>query len=152
MSPRIRVPAKLPASQVRALKRKAVGELPPADESYVLTITLPEPPSANRWWRRAGTHMHLSTAAAEYKAEVQRLVSDVATHRFVDGPLAVIIVWHRGRKAGDLDKRVGILLDAMQSVVYTNDAQITELHCFRREDKARPRVNVVVSFATPESR
>lgn len=129
----------------RKAKRQSFEDLPPAPEGYTVSVTLPEPPSANRWWRRAGTHMHLSTAARDYKDRVAALGG--FTHRFVDGPICVTVAWYRGRKAGDLDKRLGVLLDALQGVAYTTDAQITELHATRHDDKTNPRVEITVTFA-----
>lgn len=79
-------------------------------------LTLPEPPSANRWWRIAGNALHLSHAATDYKADVARRAGVTGAPLFPTEPLSVVIVWHRDRLAGDLDKRVGILLDAMQSI------------------------------------
>ena len=62
-------------------------------------------------------------------------------------PLSVSIRWYRGRKSGDLDGRLKVLLDAMQGSVYENDSQIVELHAFRSEDKLNPRMEVHVDAA-----
>lgn len=129
----------------RALARTALGPRLPALPTTVVTLTLPEPPSANRWWRRAGTHMHLSTAARDYKERVAVLTH--GTPQFVDGDLSVTLHWYRSRRSGDLDKRVGIALDALQGAVFTTDAQITELVAKRFEDKANPRLEVTVRSA-----
>lgn len=129
----------------RATKRRELGHRQPAAPSEVVTLTLPEPPSANRWWRRAGAHMHLSTAARDYKERVAALTGAVT--QFVDGELSVTLRWYRSRRSGDLDKRVGIALDALQGVVYTTDAQITRLTAERYEDKANPRIEVTIRAA-----
>lgn len=115
------------------------AELPPASS----TLTLPDPPSANRWWRmvviKGSPRMLLSKEARDYKARIAQLGGNRAiTH----GPVKLSIDWYRERRAGDLDKRIGVLLDALQGVLYTNDAQIIELVARRFEDPANPRIVV----------
>lgn len=105
---------------------------------------LPEPPSANRSWRRAGNHMHLSTEAREYKAMVA-LMGRAQRWTPLSGPIVLAVTWYRGRKSGDLDKRLGVLLDALQGVHYHNDSQIIEIHARRSDETpSDPRVFVVV--------
>lgn len=92
---------------------------------------LPEPPSANRWWRNWRGRMVLSDEARDYKDEI------AWTHRStipLSGDVSVGIEWCRSRKAGDLDKRIGILLDALQGVAFVNDSQVVEIVA-RRWDK-----------------
>jgi crossover junction endodeoxyribonuclease RusA len=60
------------------------------------------------------------------------------------GPVAVYLHVYRARKAGDLDNSAKVLLDALQGVAYNDDAQIVELHLYRHDDKANPRVEVEV--------
>ena len=107
-----------------------------------IRLTLPEPPSANRWWRRAGTRTHLSNEARAYKARVAEDHKCVAT---LDGPVMVSLAWYRSRRSGDLDKRLGVLLDALQGVGYASDSQIVALHATRHEDKGHPRVEVTIT-------
>lgn len=108
--------------------------------SATLTLTLPEPPSANRWWRMVNGHMVTSRAARDYKARIGQLGGS----RSVDGPVSVSLDWYRGRRSGDLDKRVGVLLDALQGVAYPTDANVVELHARRFDDPDHPRVEVTV--------
>ena len=110
-----------------------------------MTYTLPEPPSANRWWRRFGTRMVLSDEARFYKKKVAAMLHGKA--KPLKGDVSLTMAWYRGRKAGDLDKRQGILLDALQGCLYVNDAQIVALHAYRYDDKANPRVEVSVTDA-----
>lgn len=109
-----------------------------------MTLYLSEPPSANKWWRRSGTHMHLSNEAREYKQSV--LLYAIA-QRFMMIPKAhairVEINWWRARKSGDLDKRIPIVLDAMQGTCYENDSQITELSARRFDVKGAAHPLVV---------
>lgn len=89
--------------------------------------------------------MVLSDEARAYKSLV------CATHRRRElrGNISVAIDWHRGRKSGDLDKRIGVVLDALQGVAYENDSQIVELSALRFESPNNPRVVVRVAPAVP---
>lgn len=109
-------------------------------------MTLPVPPSANRWWRSVGNRVLLSQEAREYKSAVatRMLVARVTMIR-PPAKVKVSVVWYRGRRAGDLDKRLGVLFDAIQGTAYENDAQITEIHARREEDREHPRIELEVS-------
>lgn len=121
----------------------------------VTTLMLPEPPSANRWWRRAGSRVHLSKDAKAYKALVAAHVKGETM--FPTGDISVNIVWHRGMKSGDLDKRIGVLLDAMQSTtingapmpgVYANDNQIVQIWARRCDEHPTvPKGHVLVEVS-----
>lgn len=112
-------------------------------------LTLPEPPSANRWWRKWKNRMVLSTEARDYKAFVLvKAVASLGFHRsafplFRPQPVAVTITWDRKRKSGDLDKRLGVLLDSLQGIAYQNDSQIVKLVA-TRTDHGTGTVEVLV--------
>lgn len=99
-------------------------------------MRLPVPPSANRWWRNVNGHMVTSAEARAYKEAIpelagpQNLIAKPA-------PIAVNLVWYRAMKSGDLDKRLGVVLDALQGVSYESDSQVVELHAYRYEDPNR---------------
>lgn len=110
-------------------------------------IVLPEAPAANRFYRNFRGRMVKSPVAARYQSEISTLCALAAREkRFralpLVGHLAVTIRWYRGRRSGDLDGRLKVLLDAMQGTVYDNDSQIVELHAFRFDDKFNPRMEV----------
>lgn len=114
-------------------------------ETLTQRLTLHEPPSANRWWRNVNGRMVTSRMARLYKqaAGLSALCQGV---KVVDGPIALSVVWYRARKSGDLDKRLGVLLDALQGAAYTNDSQIVELHASRSDaDPKNPRVEITIS-------
>lgn len=108
------------------------------------TLTLPEPPSSNRWWRtvviKGQARVLLSREAREYKKHVA-LIATGTPH---DGPVAITIDWYRGRAAGDLDKRLGVAIDALQGVLYANDSQIVELAARRHDAPGNPHIVVTV--------
>lgn len=111
-----------------------------------VSFYLPEPPSANRWWRNVNGRMVTSKAAREYKETVLAEAINRLGRRFkqvaIEGPVRVEMFWYRSRKSGDLDKRIGIMLDALQGIAYEKDAQVTELHAYRRDES--PKGTVVV--------
>ena len=110
---------------------------------------LPEPPSANRWWRNVRGRMVLSREARAYKQRIQNAALLVQCPKVAaPHPVRLRIVWHRGRKSGDLDKRIGIALDALQGIAYDNDSQIVAIDAERMEsDSLGPRLIVLMRVA-----
>lgn len=104
--------------------------------------------------------MVLSADARAYKHAVWMLTGryrsqapDAFLHPlFQEEMIRVSLTWFRSRKSGDLDKRLGILLDALQETVYANDRQIVELHAFRFDaGPAGGKVHVDVSAVVPST-
>jgi len=106
-------------------------------------MTVPEPPSANRYWRVYRNRVVKSAEARAYRQAVRML----AKHSPRVGPVAVTVTWYRGAKRGDLDNRLKVVLDAMEGVLYENDNQIVELHAYRIDDKGNARMDVEVEQA-----
>lgn len=117
-----------------------------------LHLTMPEPPSANRYWRHVGTKVLLAKEAREYRA-MGRVAYAESTGtlrvRFPEGPIAITLRWFRGRKSGDLDNRIKQALDALAGCAYTDDSQIEELHCFRYDAPRKARLEVTISRPIP---
>lgn len=44
----------------------------------------------------------------------------------------------------DLDNMLKGLLDCLTGIIYTDDSQIVEIHCFKRKDKENPRVELEI--------
>ena len=114
---------------------------PPALVSQ--SIALPLPPSANRYWRTYRGRTVVSADAKTYKQGVW-LQAQHAGMRPFSGPVAVYLHVYRARRSGDLDNYAKVTLDALRGVAYNDDAQIVELHLWRHEDKAAPRVEVEI--------
>jgi hypothetical protein len=108
------------------------------------TLTVPVPPSANEWHRHVGGRVLLSSVARKYLKALPALLPDVQP---IDGPLKVEIRWFRARKAGDVDKRGAILLDALQGIAYGNDSQIADYRIVR--DDSQPKAARMVVTITP---
>lgn len=110
----------------------------------VRPFVLPAPPSANRWWRNVNGRMVKSEAARQYQANTMALAGP---QRCIPAPtpIRIMVCWYRAAKRGDLDKRLGVLLDALQGICYESDAQIVEIHAYRLEDESRKgRVEISV--------
>lgn len=114
-----------------------------------ITFELAVPPSSNRYWRSLllkgrgrvtkanpqgwGAVVVKSTEARVYAQNAKVAFRRQLGHAFrpFEGPVAVTITWRRERRAGDLDNRVKILLDAIKGLAYEDDSQIAEEHAYR---------------------
>jgi crossover junction endodeoxyribonuclease RusA len=110
-------------------------------------ITLPLPPLVNRYYRRGRNVTYLSKEGREFKKAVSELLDVSPTTEEVKVSATV----YRKRKVGDIDGYAKATLDAMQGLVYVDDAQVTELHLYKRDDKLNPRVEVRVWSADAAS-
>lgn len=105
------------------------GELLVTPVRQPLVLVLPEPPAANRYLRRHGNVTYKTREAAAYCKLVYELTEQ---HRkdgrpaFPEGDIAVVVVWRRSRRAGDLGERTKVLYDALQGTVYADDKQIAQ--------------------------
>ena len=108
--------------------------LPPLTE--VSRLTLPWPPSLNRYYRhvaiRGQPRTLISADGREYRERVKRVVGPVATLR---GRLAVcVLACPPDRRARDLDGMHKALLDALTHAgVWADDSQIDALVTLRGE-------------------
>lgn len=112
-----------------------------------LKLDLPEPPSANVYYRRAGRTIHISAAGKAYKLAVRAIYLRHARNlkiAFPSGPVSVTLIWTRGRKSGDLDNRIKPLLDALKGLAFTDDKQVVEIHAYRRDGQSA-EVSVTIS-------
>jgi Holliday junction resolvase RusA-like endonuclease len=60
----------------------------------------------------------------------------------VAGPVKLWLTIYRPRPKGDLDNCLKILLDALQGILYRDDAQIVQIHAERFDAPDAPRVEV----------
>jgi crossover junction endodeoxyribonuclease RusA len=111
----------------------------------MISLTFPEPPSSNRYWRNVNGRMVLSKAAKDYRATVALACLRSRLGAPLAGDVAVTLKWFRSRKSGDLDNRIKQALDALQGVVVANDSLVCELHCYRADDKTNPRLEVSIA-------
>lgn len=103
----------------------------------MVTIELPYPPSANRYWRSIGRGRVLiseegrrfhALVAAEWLAHPKR-------HPPLEGRVGVRIAWHvPDRRRRDIDNVLKPSLDSLKHAgVYVDDSQIDDLHIRRGE-------------------
>lgn len=97
------------------------------------TLRLPMPPSANVYWRLGKHGLYVSDEAKQYKQEVWILAREYGIYDPLEGAVIVTAKVYRPRKAGDLDNRLKVLLDALQGTAYHNDKQIVEIHAYLLE-------------------
>ncbi|PYJ11248.1 MAG: RusA family crossover junction endodeoxyribonuclease [Verrucomicrobia bacterium] len=109
-----------------------------------VNITLPFPPSANRYYRHDRGITHRSDEANAYRGNVWALCDDEGIEPF-SGLVRVSMTFFRPAKRGDLDNRIKVLLDSIQGLAYHNDSQIAEIHAYRADDKANPRVELEIT-------
>ena len=110
-----------------------------------MTYALPVPPSTNRFWRIWGGRVVLSSEARFYKKKIAALLH--AKAKPLKGRVRLTIAWYREHKAGDLSNRIKCVEDSLQGILYNNDSQVVEIHAYRFDDKANPRIEVSVTDA-----
>lgn len=110
----------------------------------MMTLTLPYPPSANRYWRVWRGRAVKSTEARKYQDNV-RLMLLRSRHL---GPrnfqVRMTVDIYRPAKRGDLDNSLKVIIDALKGIAYKDDSQVVEIHARRFEDKKNPRAVVTV--------
>lgn len=119
----------------------------PRETSKPLRITLPEPPSANRYWRHDRGETHVAKQALNYRGAVRLAFAQARGTLRIAFPLEdvrVSFVWYRGIRSGDLDNRIKQLCDSLQGVGFTSDKQVVEIHAIRRDDARKARLELVL--------
>lgn len=111
--------------------------------SNQIRLTLPYPPSANRYWRTFRNRTVLSAEAKQYKKEVGWIVGTRGIEP-LEGNVVVHLWVYRPRRSGDLDNRIKVALDSLNGIAYHDDKQIVEIHAYRLDDKEDPRVQVLI--------
>ena len=112
----------------------------------LIKLTLPLPPSSNKYWRHVAmpngrSATLISKEARIYKRQVALLVNSSV---LIQSNIAITVRIFRAQRSGDLDNKLKVLFDSLQGVIYANDSQIVEIHAFRYEDKLEPRVEVEI--------
>ena len=108
-----------------------------------MRLILPLPPSSNRYWRNYRGVTMISDEARAYKTEVWATAKQAGVE-VLEGDVIVSIDLYRARKAGDLDNRIKVTLDALNGIAWRDDKQVAEIHARRFDDKANPRLEVLV--------
>jgi crossover junction endodeoxyribonuclease RusA len=112
-----------------------------------MKLTLPMPPSANRYWRIWRGRAVISAEAKAYKQGVKLRALTEGLRKPLGGPVVASLVVYRARRAGDLDNSLKVLLDALNGIAFEDDSQVVEIWARREEDPANPRVVITVEQA-----
>lgn len=110
-----------------------------------MLLTLPQPPSTNRVARHAKGRHYTPAVVRDYLRSVSNFLLSIRAIPIRGVPVAVTLVWYRGRRSGDLDNRVKVVLDAIGGSLYETDAQVAWILAERREDPGRPRLELCVT-------
>ena len=136
----------------------------------MITLRLPVPPSANRFWRTympKGFKAPVTTLSAEakaYKTEVAWLAKAAGIRTPIIGRVSVSFIyypkrpqdwqkrarldpqgWDDGVMALDLDNLGKGLFDALKNVVFEDDKFVHEIHARRAEPDGDARVIVTIT-------
>lgn len=113
-----------------------------------MRLTLPYPPSANRYWRtNQHGHNYVSPEAKRYKEGVRLRAHMARLGKPLACPVVLTVVVYRPQKSGDLSNRIKVLEDALNGIAFVDDSQVVEIHARREDDKTNPRVEVQVEAA-----
>lgn len=112
-----------------------------------IRLTLPYPPSANRYWRQVNGHLTISKVAKVYKQTIADLCT-ASNIQPAEGTIRIDIDLYRPQKTGDLDNFLKVLIDSLAGFCYHNDKQIISLHANRYEDPRNPRAEVLIRVLT----
>jgi crossover junction endodeoxyribonuclease RusA len=123
-----------------------------------ITLTLPYPPSVNRYWRNVNGRTILSAEGRRYRQEAaNKAVADYIEKKtpwpcapaFPAGALAVqIAATAPDRRKRDLDNILKAVLDALTGLVWTDDAQVENLLIYWTRPRVCPGGQVAV-IVTP---
>ena len=109
------------------------------------TITLPYPPSANRYWRNVDGRMVKSAQARQYQESAGWIAKEQGLQPLA-GSVAVDVRVFRPTRRGDLDNCLKVVLDAMKGIGYEDDSQIVKILAQRFDDKDNPRIELTISL------
>ncbi|AIK95926.1 RusA family crossover junction endodeoxyribonuclease [Candidatus Odyssella acanthamoebae] len=94
----------------------------------MIAISLPWPPSANRYWRTYQGRMIISREAREYRTLVGNLVSKLSINKCLGRLEVVLATYPPDRRKRDLDNLLKVVFDSLQkAMVYEDDSQIDKI-------------------------
>jgi crossover junction endodeoxyribonuclease RusA len=117
-----------------------------------LSLTLPVPPSINHQYATVNSRRVLSATGRSYKAQVaQQVLVALAQspaqaslrQRLASGSLALSIRFYFASPLRrDVDGGLKIAQDALCEALGLNDNRIVEIHLYKEQDSAAPRMDV----------
>lgn len=127
-------------ADARAIKESKQAKVGPVTE---YSLTIPVPPSVNRYWMIANNRIVTTKEARNYKKAIALQLRN-KIERVFTGAVGVNFTVFRPAKRGDLDNYCKVMFDALQGICYVNDNQIVEFQAYRDDDKYKPRVEFLV--------
>ncbi len=104
-----------------------------------IKLILPYPPSVNHLYATFRGRRITSAAGRRFKADIAVLAKRQGA-KLLDGDLIITFRVFRPIRRGDLDNRLKISQDALKGICFADDKKIIEIHAFRFDDKANPRI------------
>lgn len=108
-----------------------------------IKLILPYPPSVNHLYANWRGRRIISAQGRKFKSDIAILAKRQGA-KILSGELSVTFRIFRPRKIGDLDNRLKISQDALKGICFEDDKQIIEIHAFRFDDKANPRIEIEI--------
>jgi len=112
-----------------------------------LNITLPWPPSVNRYWRSVSGRVLISRDGRAYRTRVGEIVSCANIQAATRHRLSVTIAaFPPDRRKRDLDNTLKATLDAMASAgLFVDDEQIDDLRIYRCPPEKPGRLEITIT-------
>lgn len=134
-----------------------------------ITVTLPYPPSANRYWRhralpRGGISTYISSDGKAFRANVHHALLAAGVRKPIQGRVHVEYTlyparpkdwqtrvrklgdaWHDTVRCIDLDNAQKALMDALKGVAFEDDGWVHEISAKRSEPDGDARLVVRIS-------
>lgn len=108
-----------------------------------MRLTLPLPPSANRYWRYTRGRVLVSREARAYRARCQTAAL-AQRAKVLSGEVELSGVVYFENRRRDLDGAIKVLLDALEGICYANDRQVWKLSLEKAIDRESPRVEITI--------
>ena len=112
-----------------------------------MNLTLPFPPSANRYWRSKIVNSRVSvykTTEARAYQELAYWTAKQQGAKPLKGPVILRGTIFFPNKRGDLSNRIKVVEDALQGAAYVNDSQVVRIDLSKAIDKSDPRVELEI--------
>lgn len=118
--------------------------------STAIELTLPWPPSLNRYWRNVAGRTLISRDGRAYRSAVAWSVPAIHKQRMEGRLLVTIAASPPDRRKRDLDNMLKAVLDSLSHAgVYVDDSQIDYLSVERRAPKKGGEMRVCVQEQVP---
>lgn len=135
----------------------------------MITVTLPAPISANRYWRtrvaKGIVMTYISPEAKTFKADVAYILRDAGVRKPIEGRVAVNITlyphrpldwqkrqqklgdaWDDSVRSIDLDNAIKVTLDSLKGLAFEDDVWVRSIWSMRAEPDALGARMVVVVY------